>query len=441
MKKTKPKVYPEAVIQIESLSHDGRGIGHIDHKATFVEGALPNETVKCKLTKRHSRYNEGDTLEVLSSSSDRVNPDCNHASICGGCSLQHMDMNAQIQFKQNVLLEQLKHFGQVVPENLLPSLSDKTVGYRRKARLGVRYVRKKERLLIGFREKFSNYLADIQTCSVLHPAVGMKIEAISSLIASLSQFEHIPQIEVAVSDTEVALVLRHMTDLPPEDLEKITVFAKQHHFHIYLQPNPPKPVHKFWPNDQLERLSYALPEFNLEMSFHPQDFTQVNGEINKLMIHQALKLMDPQPSDNILDLFCGLGNFTLPMARHAKHVTGVEGSHEMVSRAQDNALHNQINNTEFHAANLMDTSLDQAWMHKKYDKILIDPPRSGAQEIIRHFPRFGAERIVYVSCNPATLARDIKELVHNQHYKLKSTGIINMFPHTSHIEVIALLEK
>jgi 23S rRNA (uracil1939-C5)-methyltransferase len=441
MRRAQIKQKPEAIVEIKSLSHDGRGIAHINDKITFISGALPGETIRCQLTKRHSRYNEGITLDVITASKDRTTPGCQHFTVCGGCSLQHMDIAHQLQFKQNVFIEQLKHFGQVEPEILLPPLSGNPWNYRRKARLGVRFVKKKEKVLVGFREKFSNFLAELQECPVLHESVGTHLQDLSTLIMSLSQYEHIAQIEVAVSDNESALVFRNLAPLPSEDIEKLCDFGKQFNFHIYLQPGSPESTHKIWPENNNNKLTYQLSEYQLAMQFHPLDFTQINGELNPLMIQQALQLLAPQSEDNILDLFCGLGNFTLPMARYANHVTGIEGSTEMVLRARNNAEHNQITNTDFFAANLMQPAPQETWMQKKYHKILLDPPRSGAQEIIEFFPNFSASRVVYVSCNPATLARDAKELVHKQHYQLKSAGIINMFPHTSHIEAIALFEK
>jgi len=428
---------------ISSLSHDGRGIAILDDgKTTFVSGALPGETVTFKLTKKHPRYNEGEVVSVLLPSPDRTTPGCAHFGVCGGCSMQHMNMAAQIQLKQNVLLEQLCHFGHVEPENVMPPISGGTWGYRRKARLGVRFVEKKGRLLIGFREKSSHYLADITACPVLHPSVGERLPQLAELIKSLAQYEHIPQIEIAVGDNVTALVIRHLKPLPDDDLNKLKAFAQMQQFHLYLQANPPELISKLWPQDDNHRLSYALSEYEIEMEFHPLDFTQVNSETNPMMIRQAVQLLEPQSSDTILDLFCGLGNFTLPIARSAKQVVGVEGSLEMVKRAQDNASKNAITNTEFFSENLADIpATHSAWMKRRYDKILLDPPRTGAKEIIAVFPNFKAERIVYVSCNPATLARDAGELVHNQGYKLKQVGVINMFPHTSHIEAITLFEK
>lgn len=427
--------------KIESLSHDGRGIAIINGKTTFVSGALPTETVVCAITKKHRRYNEAETITVLSAAPERVQPPCPHFGICGGCSMQHIEIHAQVQLKQKTLLEQLKHFGKVTPEIILQPIIGHPWGYRRKARLGVRYVIKKEKLLVGFREKFSNYLADIQECLVLHPSVGTRLIELSKLIRSLSQYEHIAQVEVAVSDQVTALIFRHMTTLEENDLAALREFGEQNNFHIYLQPNPPALVHKIWPNDQNEMLSYFLPDYQLEMRFHPLDFTQVNSEINQAMLKQALQLLDPQSTDTILDLFCGLGNFTLPIARFAKHVVGVEGSAQMVERAETNARHNHLINTEFYAANLMEPSPHALWLQKSYDKVLLDPPRTGAKEIIPFIAKKSVKRIVYVSCNPATLARDAGELVYNHHYKLKQVGVINMFPHTSHIEAIALFEK
>jgi 23S rRNA (uracil1939-C5)-methyltransferase len=426
---------------IESLSHDGRGVTSINNKATFVSGALPQEKVRCKITKKHRRYNEAQTVEVLSPAHERTAPDCLHFGICGGCSMQHVTIEAQLQFKQQALLEQLKHFGKVTPEIILPPITGNPFGYRRKARLGVRYVIKKEKLLVGFREKFSNYLADIEQCTVLHPSVGTRLMELSQLIRGLSQYDQIAQIEVAVSDTETALIFRHMTPLTENDLAALSEFGQKNHFHIYLQPNPPAVVHKIWPLNTDDMLSYSLPDYQLEMRFHPLDFTQVNGEINRLMIQQALKLLDLKSTDTVLDLFCGLGNFTLPIARHAKEVIGVEGSVQMVERATANAQHNHISNTKFYAANLMEPGKQAPWLQPSYDKILLDPPRTGAKEIIPFIAMKSAKRIVYVSCNPATLARDAGELVYNHRYTLRQVGVINMFPHTSHIEAIALFER
>src|SRR3990167_5466016 len=428
-------------ITIESLSHDGRGIAAIDGKTTFVSGALPQEKVLCKITKKHRRYNDAQTVKVITSAPTRTSPACKHYGLCGGCSMQHVHMDAQIQFKQHALLEQLKHFGQVIPENILPPISSLSDGYRRKARLGVRYVKKKGKLLVGFREKHSNYLAELEQCTILHPSVGTRLIALSQLIHGLSQYEHMPQVEVAISDEATALIFRHMTPLTEADIAALCEFGDTHHMHIYLQPNPPAPIHKIWPKDQQDWLRYFLPDYQLEMHFHPLDFTQVNSEVNILMIKQALQLLNLQPTDTVLDLFCGLGNFTLPIARFAKEVVGIEGNRQMVERARKNAAHNQITNVQFDIANLLEPSKTAHWLQKRYNKILLDPPRTGAKEIIPYIASSAAQSIVYVSCNPATLARDAGDLVYNYAYKLTHLGVINMFPHTSHIEAIALFEK
>jgi len=426
------------IATIESLSHEGRGITSINGKTTFVHGALPGEQVSLKISKKHRRYNEAEVIEILSAAKERVTPPCPHAGICGGCSMQHLDISAQIEFKTKVLREQLQHFGKVNPESWLPPIIGQNLGYRRKARLGVRYVIKKEKMLVGFREKSSNYLADIESCAVLDPRIGTKLRILAELIQNLSCFMDIPQIEVAASDATVALIFRHLKPLNDLDLNVLKKFGATQNFEIWLQPNSPEPIHKIWPENNSQRLSYFLPEYQLEMQFHPLDFTQVNHEINPLMIEQAIKLLEINSTHNVLDLFCGLGNFTLPIAKLAKEVVGVEGSQEMVMRATQNAEHNKIKNALFFAENLMAPNEKANWLKQKYDRILLDPPRSGAKEILPLIAKCGAERIVYVSCNPATLARDAGELVHNYNYQLVNAGVINMFPHTSHIEVIAL---
>lgn len=429
------------ITTIHSLSHDGRGIATVNNKTTFVSGALPQETVTYKITKKHSQYNEAEALTIIESSAQRVTPPCQHFGICGGCSLQHMSDDSQLQLKQNTLLEQLKHFGQAAPESILPPLHTNTIGYRRKARLGVKFVIKKNKLLIGFREKSSRYLADLASCVVLHPKIGERFTELSQLIASLEIYQSIPQIEVAIGDHEAALVVRHMQPLSLLDQDKLVQFAAQHGFQLYTQPNSPLTIQKLWPQDEKHRLTYTLPDQQLEFLFHPLDFTQINLEMNRLMVNQALQLLELKPTDKVLDLFCGIGNFTLPIALHSNHVTGVEGGEEMVTRAKDNAAHNNISNVTFYAANLMELNISAPWMKSHYDKVLLDPPRAGAKEILPFINQCGAKKIVYVSCNPATLARDAGELVHQHGYKLKHAGIMNMFAHTSHIEAMAVFEK
>ena len=430
-----------ATALVHALSHDGRGIATIEKKTTFISGALPGETVTYRINQKRSTYNEAALIDIIEPSPDRVTPPCQHFGVCGGCSLQHMSMDTQIQLKQQTLIDQLKHFGQVTPAAILPPLSAAALGYRRKARLGAKFVIKKDKMLVGFREKSSNYLADLERCVVLHPEVGERLTDLSQLIRTMDSYQHIPQIEVAMGDTDVALVFRHIEPLSQGDREKLISYGEKQHFHIYLQPNSPAQVEKIWPQDSTPRLTYTLPDENLSFLFHPLDFTQINLDINRLMVRQAITLLELASTDTVLDLFCGIGNFTLPIARHAHRVVGVEGGTEMVTRAHDNAKHNHIENTEFYAANLQAPPPDAPWMKTTYNKVLIDPPRTGAKEILPYLATCAPKRIVYVSCNPATLARDAGELVNQYGYKLTQVGIINMFPHTAHIEAMAVFDK
>ncbi|MBI2382058.1 MAG: 23S rRNA (uracil(1939)-C(5))-methyltransferase RlmD [Gammaproteobacteria bacterium] len=437
----KARAAPEPVeAWIEGLTHEGRGIARIEGKAVFVDGALAGEQVRFQYTRRKSQFDEAKTLEVLEASPLRVAPECPHFGVCGGCSLQHMDSLAQIAHKQAVLLELLLHFGQVQPLEVLPPLQAETYGYRRKARLGVKYVAKKGSVLVGFREKASHFITDIASCAVLEPSVSRLILPLRELITAMDARESIPQIEVAVGDKHTALVFRHLQELSEGDLAKLLGFAQEHKLELYLQPKGPDSVHKLWPNNGNERLSYRFDAFDAELLFHPMDFTQVNAGINKRMLPLAVDLLDPQEDERVLDLFCGLGNFTLPLARRAGHVIGVEGDEAMVVRGRENARHNGIGNIEFYGANLAGDFYNEAWARQGFDKILVDPPRTGALEIIKHFPHFNARRIVYVSCNPATLARAAGELA-RQGYVLTKAGVMDMFPHTAHVESIAVFER
>lgn len=434
------KLLPQEPVlaHVESLSHDGRGVAHIDGKAVFIEGALPGEGVLFTYVVQRKRYDEGMVAQVLKSSPQRVTPRCTHFNICGGCSLQHMEAVAQIEAKQQVMLDNLRQIGRVEPEQVLPPLRGPHWGYRRRARLGVKFVIKKDRLLVGFREKRSALLADLDHCEVLHPSVGERLPELRALIAGLESYNCIPQIEVAVGDEATALVFRNLAALSGPDLEKVQQFGEAHGMQIYLQPAGPESVTLIWP--AAASLSYRLPDYGLELFFSPTDFMQVNGEINRAMIASVIGLLDLKPQERVLDLFCGLGNFTLPLARHAGHVTGVEGDAKLVQRAKDNARHNGIHNAEFYAADLSQDLAQQPWAEQRFDKILLDPPRTGALEIVRQLPLFGASRIVYVSCNPATLARDAQELV-QRGYRLLSAGVMDMFPHTTHVESIALFAR
>lgn len=440
-RRRRPSLPKEPVtLSVESLSHDGRGVARNDGKTCFVDDALPGETVEAVYTGRHRRFDELRAQSVRYPAPERVTPPCVHAGICGGCSLQHMEPAAQIAFKQATLKEQFAHFGGIEPERWQPPMVGPQLAYRRKARLGVRYVVKREEVLVGFREKRNSFITAIDGCPVLDPRVGERIPALRELILGLSVYRELAQIEVACGDDSVALVFRHLAPLAEADTAALIGFGQAHDMHIYLQPKGPDSVHRIWPLEGEERLSYALDNFDVRLFFHPMDFTQVNADINKQMVSQALEWLDPQPHERVLDLFCGLGNFTIPLATRAGAVVGVEGDETMVVRGQENARRNNLDNTQFHAADLQADFTQAPWAREGFDKILIDPPRSGALEVVQYLPAFGANRIVYVSCNPATLARDAGVLVAHG-YRLVRAGVMDMFPHTAHVESMALFER
>ena len=432
-----PQKPVEAVI--ESMSLEGKGITHIDGKAVFVGGALPGEKVCFKYTAINRKFDEGYLSEVLEASPDRVEPGCPHFQVCGGCSMQHLAVENQIHHKQKAMLDALTHIGKVTPDTIYAPMIGDHWGYRRKARLGVRYVRKKNKALVGFRERSGAFLADIESCKVLHPSVGERLLDLQNLILQLDAKETIPQIEVAVGDEATALVFRHLEPLSEADLTGLIEFGRLHDFKIYLQPKGPNTVHCIWPEDP--GLFYEHPDFDTRVAFGPQDFFQVNSSINRQMVPKAVELLSLTGSERVLDLFCGLGNFTIPIARRAKEVVGVEGDSVMVNRAKQTALDNGITNTSYHAFDLTGDVKREGWMKQRYDRILLDPPRSGAKEVIEQFKRLKAEKIVYVSCHPGTLARDAAELVNNQKYRLVGAGVMDMFPHTAHVESIAVFER
>jgi len=436
----KPKLpnYPVRAV-IESLSHDGRGVTHVEGKTTFVDGALPGEEISFLYTHKSRKHDEGRVCEIFSASPERVEPRCAHFDICGGCSLQHQAAEKQIVSKQQALLDNLERIGKVRPVQVLKPLTGPVWGYRNKARLGVKYVRKKGRVLVGFREKRAPYLADIRRCEVLHPSVGERIESLAALVQGLQARERIAQIEVAVGDEVSVLVFRNLDALSSADSQALKDYAQATGLHIYLQPGGPDSIELLWP--QSSQLSYRLPAFSLELRFLPTDFTQVNPAINQPMIEQALSLLQLAPAHRVLDLFCGLGNFTLPIARHVAGVTGVEGDAALVQRARDNAVHNAIGNCDYQVVDLGEDPGEQPWMQCSYDRVLLDPPRSGAQEIVKHLGKLGAERIVYVSCHPGSLARDAGVLVNELGYTLQAAGVMDMFPHTAHVESMALFVR
>ncbi len=435
------KLPQEPVIaEIESLSHDGRGVTHTEGKAVFIPGVLPGETIKYRYTRRQKKHDEGVLLEVLTASPDRIEPECPHFGICGGCSLQHQAPEAQLRAKQAALMDALQRIGKVAPVRPLSPLgSPDSFGYRRKARLGAKYVRKKERVLVGFRERGQPYIADLSVCHVLHPKVGQLIEPLSQLIDSLTIRERVPQIEVAIDDQQCVLVFRILSVLSDEDRERLRTFGTMHDLHVYLQDAGPDSVQPL--GGEPVDLQYHLPAHDITIHFLPNDFTQVNSGLNHQMIDQALGLLEPESEDRVLDLFCGLGNFTLPIARQVKEVVGVEGDAGLVARARENARLNDIQNSRYYTANLYGELNKEPWIRERFNKALLDPPRSGAFEVLEHLPKLGIQRIVYVSCYPGTLARDAGELVHRHGYKLLAAGVMDMFPHTAHVESIALFEK
>ena len=427
-------------LEITGIGHDGRGIAHHNGKVIFVDGALQGETVTAKVSVVKSKYEEADTVSVLKAAPERVQPPCEHFGVCGGCSLQHMEPSAQIALKQRILADQFKHFGHLEPQQWLAPLTHSQTGYRRKARFGVRFVIKKDSLLLGFREKGSNFLAELTKCVVMDARLGESIMPLRQLINGLEGKDFIPQVEVAAGDDTVALIFRHMQDLSATDIAQLIEFCQQRAWQCYLQPKGYDTVHRVYPIEGEDRLHYSLPDFGLTMRFYPLDFTQVNAEINQKMLKMAVDMLNPQAHERVLDLFCGLGNFTLPLATRAKYVIGVEGSEAMVQRGYENAKYNSISNVDFYAQDLTADFSQQLWAKEGFDALLIDPPRSGALEVVRYLPKFGAKRIVYVSCNPATLARDAGELA-QAGYKLVQAGVMDMFTHTAHVESIALFVK
>ena len=427
------------VATIEKMSHEGRGITHVEDKVVFVDGSLEGETIRFQYTACHRNYDEAKTLEVIQASDDRVTPACDYFGICGGCSLQHMSSEQQIKMKQGVLMDLLERTSQINPERILPTISGSFYGYRNKARLGVRYVNKKQRLLIGFREKHSAFLADMQHCEVLDPRVGHQLHVLIDCISSLESYNQIAQIEVAITEEVVALVFRHLSPLSESDQQQLISLGQTFPCHIYLQSGGPETITLHYPDES--RLTYWLPDFDIEIEFRPSDFTQVNASVNEKMISQAIQLLDLNENDQVLDLFCGVGNFSLPMARHAGSVVGVEGSADLVERAVSNAERNKILNAEFYQQDLAAEDLSEQWTSRSFDKVLIDPARPGALEILPLIAAKKPSHIVYVSCNPATLARDAGELVNNHGYQLKAAGVMDMFPHTAHVESMALFIK
>lgn len=419
---------------IQTLHPDGYGLSAGEDIAVF--GALAGETVIAKPFTRKRRRTFARAESIISSSRERVPPVCSAAGVCGGCSLQHMDGQYQIGFKQNQLLELL---ASNQPDELIEPITGPITNYRGKARLGARYVRKMDRVLVGFREKMSPLIALIDRCHVLQDPVGALIPELARLIEGLSCSGAIPQIEVAAGDDDVALVFRHMVDLTEDDQGRLIEFGENHGLAIYLQPGDHASTYKIHPADSRERLIYSLPDYGLKMLFHPLDFVQVNPEINKKLVNAALSLLQLGGGDRVLDSFCGIGNFTLPLATRTAFAYGLEGSATSVTRARENAEYNKIDNCAFDVADLLDEGLDIPALNE-VNKVLLDPPRTGAEHLVKKLASSKVERVVYVSCNPRTLARDAEMLVRSG-YRFEKAGVIDMFPHTTHIESMALFSR
>ncbi len=431
----------ENSVKIESLDQECRGVAHVAGKVIFIEGALTGETVRYSSYRKKPSFELAQATKIDKTSPMRVEPKCRHFGVCGGCSMQHLEASAQVAVKQRILEDSFKHIGKVKPQTILPAIYGQTWGYRERARISVKYVIKKDKTLVGFHEKRSSFVADLQGCEILAPKIAQMIPALGELVNGLSIRNQLPQIEIAVGDAVYVLVLRIMAALSPTDEAALRHFANAHQVQFWLQPKGPDTIVPFYPLDA-PALSYSLPEFGITMPFAPTEFTQVNSALNRVMISRAMRLLDPQPTERIADLFCGLGNFTLPIARSGAQVLGIEGSDALVKRARQNAEFNGLaGNTQFAAMNLFEMTEAKFAALGHFDKLLIDPPRDGAMELVKSLGADNApRRIVYVSCNPATLARDAAELV-QRGYVLKSAGVMNMFPHTSHVESIAVFEK
>lgn len=412
---------------------------------TFVTGALPGEYVLAEPTACSRHFDQARTLEVLEPSPDRVPPRCPHFGTCAGCVLQHLAADRQILAKQHVLLDNLTRIGHVTPGRVLPVLAGEPWGYRRKGRFSVRRVEKKGKTLVGFREHDPRYVADLSTCLTVIPEIGSAIPALAALVDGLEGRADIPQIEFIAGEPTaetcgVALTVRHLAPLSTADRAAWEAFGRARGFAIYLQPGGVESVHPLWPAAGVA-LSFRLPAWDLELGFRPLDFIQVNARLNEAMIARALELLEPGADERVLDLFCGLGNFTLPLARRAREVVGVEGDPGLVQRARENALRNGLDNARFFAADLTADQRSAAWMQAGFDKLLLDPPRSGAIEVLRQLPLERFARIVYVSCHPGSLARDADYLVNTCGFRLAAAGAMDMFPQTAHVESIALFER
>jgi len=423
--------------RVAGLTHEGEGVVH-GGKTAFIAGALAGERIRFRRTRRHRRHDEGELLEVLEASPERVVPRCPHFGVCGGCVLQHLAPAAQLAAKESELRDALARVAQVTPERWLAPLPGPHWGYRRRARLGAKFVRRKQTVVVGFRERAAPYVAQLHSCEVLAPQAAALIEPLAALLVSLTLRERVPQIEVAVGDDATALVLRILAAPTPEDEAQLAAFAHAQGVRLYLQPGGLDSVYEL--GGASEPLHYHLPRFDIELQFAPTDFIQVNGAVNESLVERAAELLQLGPAARVLDLYCGLGNFSLPLARIAAHVTGIEGDRALVERARSNARLNGLSNAEFHVADLaLEPDPALPWMRGDYSHVLLDPPRTGARTMLAALARLAPQRLLYISCHPGSLARDLGVLVHEHGFTLAAAGVVDMFPHTAHVESLALL--
>lgn len=430
--------------EVVGLTHDGEGIIRAG-KTVFVAGALPGETVSFERVRKHRRHDEGRLLEVLQPAAERVTPRCAHFGVCGGCALQHLAPEVQVSLKEKELRDNLERVARVECRTWLPPLRGPVWGYRRRARLGAKYVPKKGKVVVGFRERLAPYVADVTHCEVLAAPVGAMVQGLAALLGELEIRQQVPQIEVAVADNATALVLRVLQTPSEQDRDKLRDFAARHSLRLYLQTGGLESVAELDVTDA-PPLNYTLPAFDLTLEFAPTDFVQVNGAVNQALVARALELLRPGPQSRVLDLYCGLGNFTLALAKSAGYVVGVEGEARLVDRARHNARRNGLSNVEFHAVDLSKPADPPAWLRGPYTHVLLDPPRVGVPpEMLAAIARAGSdphhapERVLYVSCHPGSLARDLAVLVHEHGFILEAAGVVDMFPHTAHVESMALL--
>jgi 23S rRNA (uracil1939-C5)-methyltransferase len=439
-------------LKVESLDLDGQGVAHnAEGKVVFIEGALTGEEVQVQVHRRKNNWEQASMTALRRESSQRVTPQCRHFGVCGGCKLQHLHISAQIATKQRALEDALWHLGKVKPEHVMRPIEGPGWGYRYRARLSVRHVAKKGRVLVGFHERKSSYVSEMDSCEVLPPHLSALLPRLSELIAGMDQRDRLPQIEVAIGAKVTALVLRHLEPVSAADLARLRAFGADHGIQWWLQPKGPDSVHRL--DEGGPPLDYTLPEFGITMPFKPTDFTQVNHQINRVLVSRALRLLDVKTSERVIDWFCGLGNFTLPLATRAREVLGLEGSEALVARSRENATFNGLAaKATFMARNLFEITPAELAGHGQAEKWLIDPPREGAFALVKALADLHADpalaegwnpprRIVYVSCNPATLARDAGLLVHQAGFRCTTTGAVNMFPHTAHVESIAVFDR